>query len=418
MRGLLDWERESPGLLDTEGNPLLEFFPELRRKHTETTMRQNEEFIRILIESLSDYAILLLDPEGKILTWSVGAERMNGYRAEEIIGKHFAAFYRREDLRENRPQQLLEEAAAKGRVEDEGWRLRKDGSRYWAHVVITALRDKNDQLCGFGKIVTDATDRKQTEGTLRDINEKLDQRVQERTVQLTQANRELKDSLGQLRALAARLQSVREDERTSMAREIHDELGQALTAMKMDLVWLMQRLPGSDTPLHAKATSMLKLVDETIFSVRRIASALRPGMLDDLGLSAAIEWQAQEFQSRTGIACKLVLPEDIDLDDDSSTAVFRIFQETLTNIARHSEATRADVSLTKTDDELVLEVQDNGKGFQNGAAGKKKSLGLLGMKERALLLGGGFEVRGNPGQGTTVTLRIPLSRQKPKGAKA
>ena len=241
---------------------------------------------------------------------------MKGFRAEEIVGKHFAVFYRREDIRQGKPQKLLEEAAAKGRVEDEGWRLRKDGSRFWAHVVITALRDKAGRLYGFGKIVSDATNRKRTEGTLRDLNEKLDQRVQERTSQLAQANRELKDSLGQLRALAARLQSVREDERTSIAREIHDELGQALTAMKMDLVWLMQRLPGTEKPLQVKAHSMLKLIDETIFSVRKISASLRPGMLDDLGLSAAIEWQAQEFQTRTGIECELTFAgENVVLDN-------------------------------------------------------------------------------------------------------
>jgi PAS domain S-box-containing protein len=399
---------------------LLEFFPELRRRQTETTMRQNEEFIRILIENLHDYAITLLDTEGKILTWSAGAERIKGYRAEEIIGKHFAAFYRREDIRENRPQRLLDEAATRGRVQDECWHLRKDGSQFWAHVVITALRDKNGQLCGFGKIVSDETHRKNTEGTLLDKNQKLDHLVQERNVQLTQANRELQESLAQLRALAARLQSVREDERSSMAREVHDELGQALTAMKMDLVWLMNRIPGSDTPLHAKANSMLNLVDETIFSVRRIASALRPGMLDDLGLAAAIEWQAQEFQGRTGIVCKLTLPEEVEeLDEECSTAVFRIFQETLTNVARHAAASRVDVKLQNSGEELVLEVRDNGKGFRNEARNRKKSLGILGMRERALLLGGAFEVRGNPGRGTSVTVRIPLSRcRSQKGAEA
>jgi signal transduction histidine kinase len=165
-----------------------------------------------------------------------------------------------------------------------------------------------------------------------------------------------------------------------------------------------------------KANAMLKLVDETILSVRRITSALRPGMLDDLGLSAAIEWQAQEFQARTGIECKLVLPaETVALDDERSTAVFRIFQETLTNITRHAAATRVLVRLGETGQELVLEVADNGKGFDSGAVAHKKSLGLLGMKERALLLGGGFEIRGDHGQGTCVTVRVPLGPRQTKG---
>lgn len=388
---------------------MVEFFPELMRKQSEMTLRQTEELFRLLIESQIDYAIILLDTEGKVLTWNGGGERIKLFQRDEIVGKHFSVFYGREDIRQGKPQRLLEEAAAKGRVDEEGWRLRKDGSRFWAHVVITALRDKSGRLCGFGNIVSDVTNRKRAERTLRDLNEKLEQRVQERTSQLTQANRGLQDSLGLLRALAARLQYVREDERTSMAREIHDELGQALTAIKMDLVWMLQRLPGAEKPINLKANSMLKLIDETIVSVRRIASALRPGMLDDLGLSAAIEWQAQEFQARTGIVCKLALPdESLVLDSDRATAVFRIFQETLTNITRHADATRVIVRLKENRHELVLDVLDNGKGFENSTVSKKKSLGLLGMKERALLLGGVIEVRSNLGQGTSVTLRIPL----------
>lgn len=396
-----------------------EFFPGLSiHRQNATTLRQNEELFRLLIESLSDYAIILLDAEGVILSWSVGAERIEGYRSEEIIGRHFAAFYRREDIRQHKPQKLLEDAASMGRVEDEGWRLRKDGTRYWANVVITALRDKAGRLCGFGKVVRDATRRKKAEEGLRTLNAKLDQRVHERTAQLAQSNRELRESLEQLEALAHRLQAVREDERTSVAREIHDDLGQALTAMKMDLVWLMQRLPGADKTLQAKAESMLEVIDNAITSVRRIATTLRPGMLDDLGLPAAIEWQAQDFQERSGIECHLDMrAENLVLDDEHSTAVFRIFQETLTNVARHSGASHVYVKLKNTEQELVLEVRDNGKGFEGGTESSKKSIGLLGMRERALLLGGTCVVLGNPGRGTVVTLRVPWRQGLKMGSK-
>ncbi len=395
---------------------MAETSPDLKyRKPGESTTRHDEELFRLFIESLRDYAIFLLDAEGKILTWTLGGQQLKGFRAEEILGKDFAVFYRREDIRQGKPQQLLEEAAARGRAEDEGWRLRKDGSRFWAHVDITALRDGEGRLRGFGKIVSDTTNQKLAEGTLRNVNEKLDQRCHERTRQLAQTNRELQESLGLLRALAAHLQSVREDERTLVAREIHDELGQALTAMKMDLVWMMQRLAGAEKPLRAKAHDMLKLIDGTILSVRRIASTLRPGMLDDLGLSAAIQWQAQEFQARTGIECKLVMPpENVELDSGRSTAVFRIFQETLTNVARHAAATRVVVKLKITGKDLILEVVDNGRGFETGAITTSESIGLLGMRERALLLGGGFEIRSSPGKGTGVTVRVPLGRRKTK----
>lgn len=394
--------------------------PELNnRKQAEAGIWQHEELFHLLIATQTDYAIILLNTDGTVLTWSGGGERIQRFRTDEIIGRHFSVFYRQEDVRLGKPQKLLEEAEANGHVDDEGWRLRKDGSKFWAHANITALRDRTGRLCGFGEIVTDATNRKQVEGLLRNLNETLDQRVQEGTSQRAQADRELRDSLDQLRALAGRLQSVREEERTCIAREIHDELGQSLTAMKMDLVWMTQRLPAAEKSLHLKAQSVLTLIDDTITSVRRIAFSLRPGMLDDLGLSATIEWQSQEFQARTGIECELVLtPEDIDLDEQRSTAVFRIFQETLTNVARHAAATHVVVKLKKVGQELIMMVLDNGKGFEMGVVTNAKSLGLLGMKERALILGGVFEIYSSPGNGTSVTVRFPLgSRETEDGVK-
>jgi two-component system, NtrC family, sensor kinase len=157
---------------------LCEFFPGLNiQRQNKTALGQNEELYRLLIESVSDYAIILLDSEGIILSWSVGAERIEGYQRGEVIGRHFAVFYRREDIRQNKPQRLLEDAAKMGRVEDEGWRLRKDGARFWANVVITALRDQAGRLCGFGKVVRDTTRRKRAEDGLRTLNERLDKRV-------------------------------------------------------------------------------------------------------------------------------------------------------------------------------------------------------------------------------------------------
>ena len=156
---------------------------------------------------------------------------------------------------------------------------------------------------------------------------------------------------------------------------------------------------------------MSKTLDETVHTVRRISAELRPGVLDDLGLAAAIEWQAQDFQERYGIECQLdVQTENLVLDGEHSTAVFRIFQETLTNVARHSGATRVSVILKNTEQELVLEVRDNGRGFEVGTGKNKKSIGLLGMKERAMIMGGTCEVSGHPGHGTIVTLRVPWHR--------
>ena len=212
-----------------------------------------------------------------------------------------------------------------------------------------------------------------------------------------------------LRNLAGYLEDAREKERTYIAREIHDEFGQALTALKMDLAWLAKRLPANQDGLLAKVGSMSELVDSSIHMVRRIATDLRPGVLDHLGLVASIEWQAQEFAKRAGFECQLHLTDrDLMLDEDLLTAVFRIFQETLTNVVRHAEATKVRVELREDADELVLIVQDNGKGMTESQITRSKSLGLIGMQERARSWGGRVMFLATPGQGTTVTVRVPM----------
>ncbi|MBI2949304.1 MAG: response regulator [Verrucomicrobia bacterium] len=227
------------------------------------------------------------------------------------------------------------------------------------------------------------------------------------------AEERLRESNEQLRALTVYLQYVREEERTRIAREVHDELGQSLTGMKMDLAWLMSRLPKDQKTLQAKAASMSGLIDATIQTIRRIATELRPGILDDLGLVAAIEWQANEFQTRTGIPCVVTSSvNDPILDQDLNTAFFRIFQETLTNIMRHANATRVEVSFHQVNGRLVLEVKDNGRGITEAEIHNTRSIGLLGIRERAGLLGGEVSVRGEDGKGTTVTVGIPLARSK------
>ena len=234
--------------------------------------------------------------------------------------------------------------------------------------------------------------------------------------EVKRAEQELRASSEQLRNLAARLLSVREQERTRIAREIHDELGQALTAVKMDLSWLAGRLSPRNGPLLGRIRSTLQLADSTIQSVRRISTELRPSVLD-LGLAAALEWQAQEFQARSGIRCKLRLPAQGAVAPNVSTALFRIFQETLTNIARHAGATRAEVALQKQPDALVLRVRDNGRGFDPANSSSSKSLGLLGMRERAAILGGWVDIFSAPGKGTRVTAWIPLRSSKGSGAR-
>ena len=230
-----------------------------------------------------------------------------------------------------------------------------------------------------------------------------------------QAERELRTSREQLRALAAHLQSVREEDRKLIAREIHDELGQTLTGFKMDLAWIRHRLQPesaeiSPQPLLDKISEMGALIDGAADLIRKLCTELRPGILDDLGLIPAVEWQAREFQKRTGIECALKLEvANLNFEPQRSTALFRIFQEILTNVARHAGADRVDVHLKRTDGEVILEVRDNGKGLEPAKLSGEESLGLLGMKERALLFGGKVSFVGKKGAGTTVTVNIPLT---------
>jgi signal transduction histidine kinase len=227
------------------------------------------------------------------------------------------------------------------------------------------------------------------------------------------AEEQLRHSHEQLRALSVYLQSVREEERTRIAREVHDELGQALTSCKLDLSWIAHRLPPEHKSLVQKARQLSDGLDATIGTVRRISSELRPGVLDHLGLTAALEWQANEFQNRTGIRCEVrATLRDAPLTQELNTAFFRIFQETLTNIIRHAGATQVAVHLKQANGRIILCVKDNGRGIPETEILNSGSLGLLGMRERAMLLGGDFKINRLPRAGTQVTVSIPIRQNR------
>lgn len=239
------------------------------------------------------------------------------------------------------------------------------------------------------------------------VNRALSESIQRREHE--QAEEKLRRSHDQLRALTGHLQFVREEERTRIAREVHDELGQALTGLRLDLSWLSGKFHGAREP-QKKIKTMSAQIDATIQAVRRIATELRPGVLDSLGLAAAIEWQAAEFQERTGIRCEMKIEVDEMMwEREFSTACFRIFQETLTNITRHAEATEVEVRLAQVGGDLLLTVRDNGRGITDKEIVHAGSIGLIGMKERAAQVGGDVTFSGASGEGTTVTLRVPLA---------
>jgi signal transduction histidine kinase len=246
---------------------------------------------------------------------------------------------------------------------------------------------------------------------LHDMNRMLNAELTERRL----TERRLRVSEEEMRALAAHLQSVREEERTMIARDIHDELGQALTGLKLDLNGFVKSVEAGETDgMQERGKALATAIDRIINSVRRIATGLRPEVLDEIGLSAAIEWEAREFQRRTGIRCHVAIVEGFENPDrERSTALFRVYQELLTNVARHAKATRVNVTLTDSP-QLHLVVEDNGRGIRTDEFQAVRALGFLGMRERVLPFGGALDVKGAEGKGTCVSVAIPLHAEQPE----
>jgi signal transduction histidine kinase len=239
--------------------------------------------------------------------------------------------------------------------------------------------------------------------------------LQNEIAERKRAVNEVKTSRERLRNLSAHLQTAREEERKGMAREIHDELGQSLTTLKLNLILLRDDLYSDNPNITEKVAPMLNLIDTTIKSVKQIITSLRPRLLDDLGLTAALEWQMDDFRQRAGIECIIsIQPPEIILDPDRSTAIFRIFQETLTNIARHAMATKINVTLNQLDNLIELRVEDNGRGITLLELSNPKSFGLLGIRERAYYWGGTVDIKGTQNEGTIVIVQLPLIEKEIK----
>jgi PAS domain S-box-containing protein len=355
------------------------------RKHAAELLRESEERFRLMVESVRDYGIFMLDPEGHVMSWNAGAERIKGYRAAEILGQHFSRFYPKEDIDGGKPENELLVAAAEGRLEDEGWRVRKDGTTFWANVVITALRDQFGELRGFAKVTRDITERKRAED---------------------------------LRArLTRQLMIAQDTERRRIARELHDETGQSLTGLLVGL----KTLECSQTIAEAVelGRQLREVAAQSLADVRRLARGLHPSILDDLGLSAAVTRYVEDFGQRHGIVVDVRIDE-LDLDRVSllvQTTVYRVLQEALTNVARHADARCASVRLARERMTIELRVQDDGRGIRRQRAWSRigssngRGLGLEGMRERVTLLGGSVRLASVPGEGTTITARIPVQTE-------
>jgi signal transduction histidine kinase len=290
--------------------------------------------------------------------------------------------------------------------------------------LVDELRKANDKLAEENRERKQAQERlKRSDRRLRDLAEELEARVAGRTKALETANRQLQHEVAErrqaegvirssqqsLRRLYHRLQQAREEERLRIAREVHDELGQNLTALRIDLAWLERRWAGDGAPVQEKLQSMARTVDESLLGIRRITTELRPGVLDALGLCPAVEWLLKDFGKRTGIDCTAdIEPEDIDLDLGRRTAAFRILQEALTNVARHARATRVRVTLRQEGGRLQLKIVDNGIGISDELANSPAAIGICGIRERINEYGGDTRIQGRAGAGTEIAVSIPL----------
>jgi sigma-B regulation protein RsbU (phosphoserine phosphatase) len=351
------------------------------RKRTEKALRESERKYRDLYDNAPDM-YHSVDKEGVIIECNETEARILGYPKAEIIGRPITDFL-------TEPSRMVHEKEFPAIIKMNAIQdlerdfVKKDGTTFT--VSMNVFLETNS-----------AGDLVKTKTIGRDISERV------------RVEAELRRSRENLRNLSAHIESAREQERGRIAREVHDELGVTLSKLKLDIAWLEKRL-SDHRHLMDKTKAMSDLVDDTIGSVQRISSELRPGVLDHLGLPAAIKWQAGEFRDRAGIQCIMsLLPEDVELDQNLSIAVFRIFQETLSNVVRHAEATKVEIDLLQTDGILTLEVRDNGKGISDEQISNPASFGLMGIRERVGFLGGSLKIRGIPGKGTTMTVNLPL----------
>jgi PAS domain S-box-containing protein len=361
------------------------------QKRTEAALHRQEQRFQFFVHAVQDYAMFMLDPDGYVTTWNLGAERIKGYKASEIIGQHFSCFYP-PGLRAERPKRALEIAAREGRFEDEAWRLRKDGSRFWASVVITAIRDDSGRLIGFGKVTRDLTERMLAQKALESSQEKL------------------RDSERALRELSLHLLRSQDEERRRIGREIHDSLGQYLSVLKIKLE-SMNAPPECAPDLNA----CTDLLDTCIKEVRTVSYLLYPPMLEEMGLRSAVPWYLDGFSKRSGIKTALRIADDFGrLSRDAELVLFRVLQECLTNVQRHSGSSSADIRIARDGDLVTLEVADSGKGLpaavlEQGGRDWMGSLGvgLRGMSERLRQLGGSLDISSNS-HGTRVRATVPL----------
>ena len=379
----------------------------VKRKISENALIKSEERYRSIYHN-TPAMLHSIDASGCLVSVSDHWLEMLGYDREEVIGQKLVQYFTPASRRlaENT---VFPEFFEKGFCKDIPYQfIKKDNDTI--DVLLSAIGDRDDD----GNVIRslavsiDVTERNRAEKALTLAKEELDRYSRDLENQVEERTKEITNILNQLRKLSGSMMASQEKERSAIARELHDELGQVLTALRMDTVWLLDRLKKTDADASQRALTMCELIDNTIEEVRSMAIRLRPGVLDDLGLVDALEWYTSDFEKRTGITCIFQHLDVPNINDMLATAAYRITQEALTNVARHAAANRVEVVLRAEDGSLVLTAVDDGKGFDSLNLNEIEALGLAGMRERAGIVGGVLDVESHPGEGTRVHFRVPL----------
>lgn len=386
-------------------------------KRSQDLLRSTEERMTLILESVTDYAIYSMDSAGNIDSWNTGAEKMFGYDTEEIIGRPIDVLFTPEEASRGVPSREMRTARQKGRASDERWHLRNDGSRFFASGVTIPLYIGNE-LSGYAKIASDLTEKQRRAEELQKAHDELELRVKERTRELGEANLALLQEMEvrevaerQRIELLGRLVASQEVERRRIARDLHDQLGQRLTALRLKIASLVE-VSAEYPDFQARVARLQEIGEKLDSEVSFLAWELRPTALDDLGLIDAVRTFVSEWSRHHDIVAEfhsggLTIGR---LNHDIETHLYRITQEALNNIAKHAQASVVTVMLEKRDHEVVLIVEDDGVGFDTNAQSSQDSeggLGLIGMNERAALAGGSLEIESSPKKGTTIFVRVP-----------
>jgi PAS domain S-box-containing protein len=359
----------------------------LVRARVESALVGSEAKFRQFFEHIPEYAFIVTT-DGRIIDANRAALTVLGYKRDEIIGCPLITIYAPE--MHTKAKRLFTKWRKHGIIKDEEMVIvTKGGKRRTVLLNVGAVRDGTGKIIHSTSVQTDITDRKRTQ------------------VELQQKTSELETMYEELTKFSEQLHEVREQERTGIAQELHDELGQALTALRMDINWIKNHPETTTAEITTKTEKMTQLIDDTIKTIQRISSNLRPGILDDLGLVTAIEWQCSEFQRQYGIRCAFIHEGGDLTGEQCATVLFRVVQESLTNVARHARAKKVRVMLKVHKEKTFMTIHDNGKGIPRDRITAHDAFGINCMKQRVTSLGGSFEIEGDSRNGTTVSVAVP-----------